>query len=400
MKQVDIIFGGWINAVNGASSVVRILADYSKLFEKFGIRCNFYTNDTYWPFPNTATQNNKTLLKTLKSFIKKCISSFLKLFPVLSAWASIYRTLLIPAKSIALRYVENEDQQSTDPIFFHEIFTCYYYLKLSKAKRPVIITLHNNGETFKMISIYYPQIIGTWVMKRLNTIETFTLNRVKKICFVAQQPKKTFINLHPTIDPDKVEVVYNGIPQLDSTLTPTHDYRDCFELCCVGSITNRKGQDIIIDAIASLSDNENKKIHVTFIGDGSKRSEFEKRCEEKGVTNNVRFVGNQNDVNRWLINSDIFILTSRDEGLPMAILEAQRVGLPIISTKIAGIPEMICNGESGVLINPDKNELIEIFRHISEYDWKQMGKKSKEIFNNKFTVNKMIEGYANILNKL
>lgn len=400
MKQVDIIFGGWINAVNGASSVVRILADYSKLFEDFGIHCNFYTNDTYWPIPNTGGQSNETRLRKLSYNIKKYIKSLLKLFPVLSAWITIYRTLLSPAKSIASRYVENEDQHSTDPIFFHEIFTCYYYLKLSKAKRPVIITLHNNGDTFKMISIYYPQIIGTWVMNRLNRIEKFTLNRVEKICFVANQPKTTFISLHPTIDPQKVEVVYNGIPQHGSKLIHTNDNRNYFELCCVGSITYRKGQDIIIDAIAALSDDEKKKIHVTFIGDGSKRAEFEKMCADKGITNYVKFVGNQNDVNSWLKKSDIFILTSRDEGLPMAILEAQRVGLPIISTKIAGIPEMINNGESGILINPDKKELIEILKNISQYDWKQMGEKSKEIFNNKFTANKMVEGYAEILNRL
>ena len=130
------------------------------------------------------------------------------------------------------------------------------------------------------------------------------------------------------------------------------------------------------------------------------RAILEEKCEKARLTANVTFAGNRNDVNDFLLKSDIFILTSRDEGFPMAILEAERVGLPVISTDIAGIPEMIVNGETGLIIKPDCDDLYPIFKNIEAYDWKGMGKKSKQMFDNTFTIEKMIEGYCSILREM
>lgn len=78
----------------------------------------------------------------------------------------------------------------------------------------------------------------------------------------------------------------------------------------------------------------------------------------------IYFVGNSNQVNDYLTNSDAFILFSKDEGLPISIIEAMRCGLPIISTRIAGIPEMIVEGISGYLVDVDEQQLSELFEKI------------------------------------
>lgn len=92
-------------------------------------------------------------------------------------------------------------------------------------------------------------------------------------------------------------------------------------------------------------------------------------------------MGNSNQVNDYLTNSDAFILFSKDEGLPISIIEAMRCGLPIISTRIAGIPEMIVEGISGYLVDVDEQQLSELFEKIliDRPDFVKWGK-SQELF--------------------
>lgn len=113
------------------------------------------------------------------------------------------------------------------------------------------------------------------------------------------------------------------------------------EICCVGSVSKRKGQDMIVEALVKMSPVQREKVHFTIVGDGTLRGELEKLCFEKGISKYIDFIGVSNQVENYLLRSDIFMLPSRDEGFPISILEAMRAGLPIISTNIAGIPEMV-----------------------------------------------------------
>ena len=94
------------------------------------------------------------------------------------------------------------------------------------------------------------------------------------------------------------------------------------------------------------------------------------------------------------------MLPSRDEGVPISILEAMRAGLPIISTNIAGIPEMFFSCINGIVISPCLEDIYDILCHIESYNWSAMGKLSYELYQQKFTLDSMIESYANILNAI
>lgn len=399
MKKIDVIYGGWLNAPNGASSVIRLLYNNKSLFETNGVCCRFFTNDTYWKAPICRPDYNALHKKGVKSYIKKNLKALVSCFPTLESALSIYLGFMTSSRKIAKRYVEDELPHEKTPLFFHDIFTCYYYLKHTKTSRPILLTLHNNGETFKMISLYFPNIIGTWVMRLLNHVEHYTIHKVTKICFVANNPRKLFLSNHPEINPDNVHFVYNGLPSLDSCHSAVKK-DNIYEICCVGSITSRKGQDIIIKALSLMESYERDKIHITFVGDGDKRKSLEEQCEKLGFNKNVSFVGNQQNVNEYLQRSDIFLLMSRDEGFPMAILEAERIGLPIISTNVAGIPEMIRHNETGFVINPNSKELADILKDIDKYDWKDMGQKSQAFFNSQFTLGNMIDRYSDLLKAL
>ncbi len=401
MKNIDLVFGYLINSPNGVSSVVRLLFENRMIFGKYGINCNFYvrgcTEAHHYKSDNKPSTSGQSFKAGFKQMIKKVLDSTTKIVPHLHSAYSIFNVLMLPCRRIAKTYTAQESPDSTDPLFFNDIFSCYYYLKYTRAKnRPILLVIHSNGELYKMLLLSYPDVEGSWVMKILDEIEKFTFSRVTDFGFVAKNAMGNFGRLHPEINETRLHYVHNGLPALECAESHRVRGHRPLELCCVGSIQYRKGQDIIIDALSKLSRDELDKIHITFLGDGIMRATLEEMCVKTGLSANVTFAGNRNDVDDFLLKSDIFILTSRDEGFPMAILEAERAGLPVISTNIAGIPEMIIDGETGLIIRPLCEDLLAVFKNIDGYDWEEMGKKSKQMFEANFTIEKTIKGYRSI----
>ena len=94
------------------------------------------------------------------------------------------------------------------------------------------------------------------------------------------------------------------------------------------------------------------------------------------------------------------ILTSRNEGLPISIIEAMREGLAIISTNISGIPELVENKHNGLLIDRSVEQLKEIFNNMDSYNWEDMGENSLKLFEDKFTLDRVFTEYCDIYDSL
>lgn len=410
MKNIDLIFGYPINSPNGISSVVRLLMENSSCFEENGIICNFHVRGIPTIRDNNSQKSEpkkvkQSLTSRVKNNIKIILETTTRIIPHLNSAYKIFNTLMLPCRRIAKIYTAIEPSQTTAPLFFNDIFSCYYYLKFTKIKnRPILLVIHSNGETYNMLKMSFPDIEKSWVSKKLSEIEKFTFSKVSEFGFVAKNAMNHFHRLHPDIPVSRLHYVHNGLPLIEVTaaekIMSNNPDDNCIKLCCVGSLSYRKGQDIIIEALSRLSPSERKLLHVTFVGDGSIRRDLENECRKHDLENNVSFVGARNDVNNYLAASDIFILTSRDEGFPMAILEAERAGLPVISTNVAGIPEMIIDGQSGLIIEPNSKELANIFKNIRDYDWKEMGNKSRKLFVEKFTISKTIGAYCDIFRNM
>lgn len=88
------------------------------------------------------------------------------------------------------------------------------------------------------------------------------------------------------------------------------------------------------------------------LGEGSLRAELEKDAHEKGLTNHIVFAGYRADVKRVLMSSDIFLMTSREEGLGTSILDAFLARVPVVATDTGGIPEIVRHEETGLLAAP------------------------------------------------
>jgi glycosyltransferase involved in cell wall biosynthesis len=118
----------------------------------------------------------------------------------------------------------------------------------------------------------------------------------------------------------------------------------------VARVVPLKAHDVILRAMAMLAE-QRTPIVVLFVGDGPARADMEHLAAKLGLAGKVRFLGHRDDVPDLLGASDLFLLPSRAEGLPVAVLEAMAKSLPVVATPVGGVPE-VCTHEREALFVP------------------------------------------------
>ena len=121
-------------------------------------------------------------------------------------------------------------------------------------------------------------------------------------------------------------------------------------ITCAGRLIPRKQIDILIKAFSALVPNLPNTASLLVLGDGEERSHLEELAKSLGVSNQVRFTGAVLDTQKYLQVSDIFVIPSSIEGMPIILLEAMSCGLPCIGSKIGGIEDLIEEGQTGLFV--------------------------------------------------
>ena len=155
-----------------------------------------------------------------------------------------------------------------------------------------------------------------------------------------------------------VPTVYNGTDL--AHFHQKNDYRlhNHPVILNVARLDEEKNHRRLLDAF-SIIEKEYPEAELVIVGDGVLRSQLESRATEIGITSKVHFEGLQNDVARYLEQADVFCLTSDYEGQPMTLIEAMASGLPIVSTNVGGIPDMLSNDSTALLVEPDTNKIAQ-----------------------------------------
>lgn len=132
----------------------------------------------------------------------------------------------------------------------------------------------------------------------------------------------------------------------------------------IGRLIKLKGVDLIIRSFKEFS-KKNDDALLVIVGDGEEKENLKNLCREINVENKVLFMGYQKDVYNYLNVFDAFVIASQREGLPLVVLEAMAMGKIIISTPVGGIPEVIKNKCTGILLK-ERNEkfLIESMNYV------------------------------------
>jgi glycosyltransferase involved in cell wall biosynthesis len=121
----------------------------------------------------------------------------------------------------------------------------------------------------------------------------------------------------------------------------------------VGRLEPRKGTSTLLAALAALRDAGRSEVALAVVGDGPLKAELAGDAERLGVASHVRWLGDRADVGAVLEALDLFVLPSRTEGMSNALLEAMATGRPVVATAVGGTPEVIADGESGLLVPAD-----------------------------------------------
>jgi glycosyltransferase involved in cell wall biosynthesis len=169
--------------------------------------------------------------------------------------------------------------------------------------------------------------------------------------------------------PERIEVIPNGVDP-DWFARPPDvlgtDVRREFGIgpdepivLCVARLSSEKGHPVLLSAIKEVS------CHLILLGDGSERPALEARAAELGLTGRVHFAGSRDDTRPFLYAASLVCLASTSEAQGLALVEAMAAGRPVVGTRVGGIPEIIEEGETGLLVPPNEPKLLaRAFREI------------------------------------
>jgi glycosyltransferase involved in cell wall biosynthesis len=160
------------------------------------------------------------------------------------------------------------------------------------------------------------------------------------------------------VDPRQVRVIHLGIDC--SRFEGVDVYRDEVRsswnaaaqdivLFTAAVLEPRKGHQVLLDAFASLC-RDGIPLRWVICGDGSLRDQLREQVAARGLSERVVFTGFSSEVPRLLAGADVFVLPSLHEGLGIAAMEAMAVALPVIASRIGGLPEIVVDGETGLLV--------------------------------------------------
>lgn len=180
----------------------------------------------------------------------------------------------------------------------------------------------------------------------------------------------------------------------------TSEENRAVEILCVGRLVSAKGQRILVGAIGRLVD-EGRDVRLRLIGDGPERAGLESAAAKRGLAGRVTFAGmiDQDRIGEYFERADIFALASLAEGIPVVLMEAMAMGIPCVTTRVAGIPELIDSWEDGVMVAPgEEPELAQALgRLIDDRELRErMGQAARQRIDREYRLDKSLTRLAGI----
>lgn len=268
----------------------------------------------------------------------------------------------------------------------------FIIVKTSKLFRKKVV-LHLHGSEFKK---FYDS--SNNILKKLikNIFESSDC-----VIVLGEEWRKVISNIAPKAN---IKVFNNAVKIPDSNVAWN---KEEIKILFLGVLIKRKGVDDLIEAINVLEQknlNKNRNIKFIIAGTGKEEDKLKDKVKIYNLESCVDFVGwvNGKDKEKLLKQSQVFVLPSYNEGLPMAILEAMSYGIPVISTNVGSIEEVI-NNDNGYVIKPGEiNDLAFAIEDItgSEEKWNKKSDLSKKTICKMFNQKRYFENIIKLYNDL
>lgn len=407
--NIRIIYHGSIYDRNGCAKVIRSFAENGQLFfaltghdvtvfDKSFADALFYQQKKQdnSKRTNPSVSPSKLLKRRVKAFfgaavMKKYAESYWGTKKMMDRryWNG-------KAKDIIEKYYTSG--LDDDAYIFHDIFTCWAYIDHCRRNnlklKKYILVLHIGGILFEGFYIRYPNLKDSWYFKVMNSRAEACYKHAQRIVFVSKRSVKTFTEKHPVYS-NKVTLVYNGIND-EPSVNPVFDGK--IRMVTVGSVYIGKNQIMQIDCLKRIR--RQCDATLTVIGAGDDLEKCKQRAKDLGVEQWVGFLGSIDGVADELQKCNLFVMSSLNEGLPIAAIEALRAKLPVVLTDVGGCRELI--EDNGYLVHPSIDEITDAVLDFGKDVEKQkrMSEASYRLFKEKFTVDAMIKGYSEIIKEV
>jgi glycosyltransferase involved in cell wall biosynthesis len=181
--------------------------------------------------------------------------------------------------------------------------------------------------------------------------------------------------------------IWNGVP--DTPLRARPVMGRPIRILMAARFVFQKQHSVLLHALAGIT---RSSWHLTLAGDGPLRAEMQQLAMDLGVQDRVLFTGDTDQVSSLLADSDVFVLSTRQESLPLSIIEAMRAGLPVVASDVGGVAELVTHGVTGYLVpHSDPQALQERLRELiaSGQTRSRMGQMGRLQYERHFTVEKM-----------
>lgn len=274
-----------------------------------------------------------------------------------------------------------------DLIYSHYLLNSYAALRLKKKYNLPLVAIEHWSEVNKDVLKSYVKYSGDKVYSIADKV------------IAVSDSLKSMLNKHFHVD---ALVVHNLVGE-GFDYSPTSQ-RSTFNFVTVGSLFHVKGYDILIDAFAKIA-SVNDNFRLTIVGDGNQRPLLQQLITKHNLQSKVSLVGRKSraEVADILLNSDVYVSSSRNENFSVSVLEALSIGLPVVATICGGIRECI-NDSNGLLVPTENVDLLsdamlKISQNISNYNRESIAHDFENRFSTTSIVNNLVSIFETIIKK-
>ena len=264
----------------------------------------------------------------------------------------------------------------------------YTYFALRRTKLPFVSTCHNWLKEGLLVSCY-------------GMVDRFVLRNYAAVIAVSDEVKAQL--LKAGVRKDKIHLIRNGIDlrpfeQATPSLRVAFSSAKGLTVGWIGRLSREKGADIFLRAVAIVVA-EHPDARFVVVGDGPDLSMLNALMQKLDIEENVSFVGRRGDMPGVYASLDVMVSSSRQEGLPMAILEGMASSLALVATAVGDVPTLVLDGRTGITVPSEDVELLAagIARLLQDPEIRERyGKAARKLVEEQFSAEQMAAEYLRV----